>query len=175
MLKIHISNLAEGEHDYQFKFNKKEFKDLEIDDLEIEDDLLLNVKLLKYGNQFDLKCQLKGNLRLLCDRCLEDYIYDFENSFEVIYKFDFTIKKEESVTDSDDIKLIPPKTGFIDIKEDVRDFILLSVPMKRVPEENNDICTYCNKSISGILNISSAEEINPVWEKLVKTTKQKNK
>ena len=171
MLKIHISSLQEGEHFYEFKFSQDEFKFFEIEDLEIVNDLIIETRLNKYGNQFDLKTILKGSFKLNCDRCLDDYIFDFDNSFEVIYKFDFSNEKDSFENDIDEIKLINPKTSRIDLKEDVRDFLLLSVPMKKVPEEENDICSYCKKNIPEILNISRSEEINPVWEKLIKTKK----
>jgi len=163
-LKININILQDGEHNFDFILTPKK---LDIDAVEIITDVSVEVNLYKAGNQFDLNIKLKGKFKLLCDRCIEDYIHDFANSFEVIYKYDFN--KDEIANEDDDIKFISPKTNFIDLIKDVRDYIMLSIPMKHVPGEKDGICTYCNKDTSGILNIERQKEISPVWEKLIQT------
>jgi len=163
-LKTNISNLPDGEHNFDFIATPKE---LDIDAVEIVSDIAVEVNLYRAGNQFDLNVKLKGIYKLLCDRCMEDYMQDFDNSFEVIYKYEFS--KDEIDNEYDDIKFISPKTNFIDLIEDVRDFILLSIPMKHVHGEKDGICTYCNKDISKIINIDRQKEISPVWEKLIQT------
>lgn len=169
MLKIHISNLQDGEYDYEFKVNSGDI-DLEDEDTALADDVLVKVKMYKAGNQFDFKTELSGSFDLTCDRCTEKYKHDFKNSFEIIYKFDFS-DSDKTEEYQDEIKYILPKTGFIDLKDEIRDYILLSVPMKKAPNEENGICKYCFKSIDDLLNIKRKEEINPVWEKLIKIKK----
>ncbi|MEO6696192.1 MAG: DUF177 domain-containing protein [Ignavibacteria bacterium] len=161
-LKINISNLQDGEHIYSFTATSKE---LEIETVDIASDVLIEANLYKTGNQFDLNVKISGKFKLLCDRCIEDYVQGFDNSFEVIYKFDFV--QDDIENDDDDIKFIPPKTNYINLVEDVRDYIVLSVPMKQVPEEKDDHCTYCNKNITDLINIVRQPEVSPVWEKLI--------
>lgn len=163
-MKIKISNLQDGEHTYDFVVNGKE---MELDDVETSGDIFVNVNLYKSGNQFDLKFKVAGKLKFECDRCLDEYAHDFINSFEMVYKFDFTHDFEKEENQSDDIRFLNPNTSFIDIKDDVRDFILLSVPLKHAPEEKDGVCTLCKRKISDVLKIERQEEINPVWEKLL--------
>ena len=163
-LKINISILQDGEHNFDFIVSPYKF---DVDAVEIVTDTTVKVNLYKAGNQFDLNINLKGKFKLLCDRCMEDYIQEFNNSFEVIYKYEFG--KDEIDNEEDDIKFISPKTNFIDLIDDVRDYILLSIPMKHVHGERDGVCTYCNKDISFVLNIERQGEINPVWEKLIQT------
>lgn len=167
MLKIHISNIKEGEHEYEFVLNKDNFDFSDFEDAEIIGDVTVNTKLYKSGNQFDLKSRIKGCFRLKCDRCLDDYAHNFENNFEIIYKFDFLNERDSFKNEEDEIKLIPPRTGFIDITDDVRDYLLLSVPMKKAPEEINGRCVYCNRNITEIYKLPETQEINPVWSKLL--------
>lgn len=169
MLKIHISNLQDGEYEYEFKINSADIE-FDAEDAELAEDVAVNVKMYKAGNQFDLKTELSGSFILTCDRCTDKYRHQFKNSFEIIYKFNFS-DPDDSDDDQDEIKFIPPKTGFIDIKDDIRDYLLLSIPMKKAPEEEDGICRYCKRSIDDLLSIRKKEEISPVWEKLIKIKK----
>ena len=66
----------------------------------------------------------------------------------------------------DNIKYIDPHTHKIDILSDVRDYLILNVPMKRTHDEDDENCRQVEKS-----GQDENKEINPVWEKL---TKNKN-
>ncbi len=164
MTKINISNLDEGIHNFEFVVSPD---DIELGSLEAGDNISVNVDLYKVGNQLSLKINTKVRLIFQCDRCIDKFDYDLNNSFDVIYKFDFSGANQDN--DDDDIKFITPNTKFIDIKDDLRDYILLSVPMKKAPAETDGVCTYCGKDISSILKVNRKSEINPVWEKLIKT------
>lgn len=167
-LKINISNLNDGEHIFEFKASPEEF-DFHKDDLELVDEVITIASLYKTGNEISVNINLQGKFRLICDRCLEDYEFNFNNKFEIIYKFDFTGIKIKDNDENDDIKFISPNTKFIDLKNDIRDYILLSIPMKKAPAEKDGICLYCNNDTYEMLNIKREEAVNPVWEKLLKT------
>jgi uncharacterized metal-binding protein YceD (DUF177 family) len=62
---------------------------------------------------------------------------------------------------------IGPETNKIDLKEVVREYIVLSVPMRKVPEEKDGVCCFCKKNIEEILRKNKEQEINPVWNKLL--------
>jgi len=165
MLKIKISNLHDGEHDYEFIVKGK---DLELDEIETVEDIHIKVKLYKSVNQFDLRVNLNGKIKFECDRCLDDYNHDFTNSFEIIYKFDFSHELESSDSGNDEIRYINPNSAYIDLKNDIRDFIMLSVPLKHAPEEKDGVCTLCRRNISELYKTEKREEMNPVWEQLLK-------
>lgn len=163
MLKINIANLKDGEHEFDFDAPPEE---LDIDSIEIIKNIYAAVRVYKSRNQISINVNIRGKFNLQCDRCLENYISDFSNTFDIIYKFTFA----DIVTENgdDDIKFIAPNTKYIDLKDEIRDYILLSIPMRKVPEEKDDVCSYCNKDVSLILSVDRQEEINPIWEKLIK-------
>jgi len=161
MEKINIANLTDGQHSFEFSPTTEE---LDIVDPKCKC-LKLNVVISKSGTQLVLDAEVSGLFCLSCDRCIEPYDQPFEQDFEIVYKYDFTGEKENT---DDNIKFISPKTIFIDITKEVRDYILLSVPMKAVPPESNGICSFCGKEIEKLLNPQRDELINPVWEKLIK-------
>jgi len=167
MFKININNLKEGAHKYDLSASSDDF-DFKNDEIELVGDIDVDVDLYKVEHQFSIKADLKGKFKFVCDRCLEDYIYDFTNNFDIIYKYDFKEKDDRDIED-DNIKFIPPNTKHIDLKEDIRDYILLSIPMKKAPEETEGVCSFCHKDIKEMLQITRQEEMNPVWEKLIKS------
>ncbi|MEO8447858.1 MAG: DUF177 domain-containing protein [bacterium] len=172
-LKINISNLKDGKHNFDFNVKSEE---LSIDEVVIHSDIIVSAELYKSGNQISAMVDLNGTFKLQCDRCLDDYDSVFNNRFKIIYKTDFKkdVKTVEDEPD-DDIKFISQSTKFIDLKNEVRDYILLSIPMKKAPEEIDGNCAYCKKNTADMLSIKSKEEVNPVWEKLLQTkTKQEN-
>lgn len=163
MLKIYINNLNEGEHNLEFVISPEE---LEIDTVDIVSDVNVLARLYKSGNQIDFKITISGKFKFECDRCVEEFISDFKNEFEIIFKYDFS--EIDDQTENDDIKFIPPSTRYVELKNDVRDYILLSIPMRKVPEEKDGKCSYCSKEIQDLIIQEAKQDINPVWEKLIK-------
>lgn len=163
MLKINISNLDEGVHNFDFLISPEE---IEIDSVDVGDGIKINVDLYKAGNQISVKVDINCRLILPCDRCLENYIDNISTSFRLIYKLDYSGQSKDS--DDDDIKFISANTRFIDLKDDVKDYFILAIPLRKVPTETDGICSYCNKDISKIFELNRKEDINPVWEKLIK-------
>jgi uncharacterized protein len=163
---INISNLNEGEHSFIFSLKGEE---LELSELNFKNDIKVSIKLYKTHNQVDLKINIDSVVKLPCDRCLEDFDFIINYDFELIYKYSYNkdeIDKNEDLLN--DFKIISPDVHNIDIIKEIRDYILLSFPLKRVPEVKDDICIYCKKNINDILKSSEKDEINPVWDKLLK-------
>jgi uncharacterized metal-binding protein YceD (DUF177 family) len=137
-MEIKISNLGEGEHIYNFETDAEE---LEVSDLNFEGKIKIKVVLDKVGTLLNLDVNCKGY----------DYSGELIDSDEI---------------NEDNIKYIDPHTHKIDITNDVRDYLILNVPMKRTHDENDENCKQIRKSDS-----DESKGINPVWEKL---TKNKN-
>jgi uncharacterized metal-binding protein YceD (DUF177 family) len=165
-MNINISNLKEGEHSFVFTVTGEE---LDLKEYKFLNDVKVDLKLFKAHNQVDLRINIDSIVKLPCDRCLEDFEFKLNNDFELIYKF--TYDKEEIDTNEDmldDFKVISADVHNIDLKKEIRDYVLLSFPMKRAPDIKDDICLFCNKNINDLLKTQEKEEINPVWEKLLK-------
>jgi uncharacterized metal-binding protein YceD (DUF177 family) len=182
-MKINISNLSEGEHHFNFTEEPSAF---EIDTVGFASDVNVNLNLFKTVNQIELKVNFKVTLVLVCDRCLDEYRYKVDNDFIMIFKYRFwetlpesynrkagdAFEEEEPVFDDkssdDNLIFISPRTKLINITKDVRDYILLSVPLRKVPEEKDGVCLYCNRRIEDLLKVYEQDSENPVWGKLNK-------
>jgi uncharacterized metal-binding protein YceD (DUF177 family) len=164
MEKINISNLHEGHHEFEFEPAADELNLGEIECKEVK----VRVAIEKTGSQLVLDGVIEGKFALACDICTEKYDHEFSKGFEIAYKYDYTGVLANEAEQDDNIKFISPRTVYIDISDEVRDYVLLSVPMKAVPEVQNGICTFCGRDIEKFLHPKRKKEVNPVWEKLIK-------
>lgn len=166
---INISNLKEGEHTFIFTVTGKE---LELTEFEFLNDIKVNAELYKTHNQVDIKIHIDSVVKIPCDRCLEDFEFKIDNDFELIYKSSYDKNEiDEEDDELNDFKVIPADVHNINLDKEIRDYVLLSFPLKRAPEVKDDICLFCKKNINEILIQKESEEINPVWEKLLKNKK----
>ena len=163
MMKIIVSNLAEGEHKYEFKESEVY---LELVDLRTKDGFNVNVTLNKSDMQIHAIVEVSSVLIFPCDRCTDDFEFNLNTEFDVVFKYSKN-DVELNSTDNDNIFFISPETNNIDLKNVVRENILVSIPMRHVPEENDGVCSYCKKEINEILKIEIKQELNPVWNKLL--------
>jgi uncharacterized protein len=161
-MKIIISNLSDGKHNYDF-CEMPDFFDLH--DYKTEGGITVNVELLKYGGQMQAKIFFRGDFFFDCDRCTKNIKLEISNTFEVIYKY--SKRPEEVDLKDENLFFITPETNHINLKDIVREYILLSIPMRKVPPEQNGICLECKLNIDEILESEKKNEINPVWEKLL--------
>lgn len=162
-MKIIVSNLADGKHDYEFHENVDY---LELNDLKPKDGINVDVTLDKSDMQIHAIIKVHADLIFPCDRCTDDFDYVLETVFDVVFKYSKNDLEIQS-SDDDNMFFISPETNSIDLKNVVRENILISLPMRHVPEDNNGICSFCKKDINDILRIDIKQEVNPVWNKLL--------
>jgi uncharacterized protein len=77
--------------------------------------------------------------------------------------------------DNDDINLtyLPPEADKIKLDDDVRDFALLSIPMKKLCKEDcKGLCVKCGKDLNEGPCGCKTEDVDPRWQPL---TELKNK
>ncbi len=167
-MKINIANLKEGE--YLFDFDVKP-EELGFAEPILKKNVAVQIKLFKTNNQINADVSLQGTFDLECDRCLDNFNLDFSSEFLIIFKSYFKKEElEEADADDDTLVFIPANTAFIDLKQDIKDYILLAIPMRRVPvsveTENKEICSVCSRNVLEFLKPQIDETANPVWEKL---------
>lgn len=164
-MKIDISGLSDGVHCLSWT---EKMPDDFIVPYEFQDEIKIDVKINKNSHSVLLNISASGIIKLECDRCLEIFPFVFETVFDLLFQYNYTgeelrdIQKVEEFNSFD----IKPDTKYLDISEPLRDYILISIPMKKVPEEKNDVCTYCKKNIRELMSLDIDESINPVWDKL---------
>lgn len=157
---IKITNIPVGIHALSFE---KTVKELQLGEPFV-DKLILDCTLDKSSNQIVVNCNLTISVELNCDRCLADYIKTLNSKFTLIY----LTKKDEINEGDENVKYLSPTADKIDLTQDVIDYAYLSIPMKRICNDDcKGLCSKCGANLNQT-ECNCKEEINnPVWDKLL--------
>ena len=155
-MNIKISNLSDGIHNYVF--------DEDVNELGLEEpfvkNLLVNVELNKSHNQIILDAKLSINTKFNCDRCNKNYFSELTSSYRMVY----LLGTEPVDSGSINITYLSLDTDKINIDDDVRDYALLSIPMKKLCKENcKGLCSKCGKDLNEGSCECRNDEIDDRW------------
>ena len=89
-------------------------------------DIQVSAKVSYHGVIADVECEIRGNVTVACDRCLEDLEIPVEASFEESYA---------------------PEGAELDLGQDVYDYVCTALPLKRVHPDGD-----CNQVTVGYLS-----------------------
>ncbi len=166
-MKIKISNLSDGVH--TFNFNEP------VTEINLDKPFLGNikvtVKLAKMNNQIILDTEILLNADFECDRCTSQFSSIVKNSYRTVYLFGQEMQPDEI----SDITYLPVDADKIDITDDIRDYAVLAVPMKKLCKEDcKGLCARCGKDLNeGECNCAK-EEIDPRWLPLMELKNKLN-
>lgn len=112
-----------------------------------------------------VKLNLSATLLLTCDRSLKEFDHVVNSSYEVIFNSSTEhITVDEKVT----VKPLSISSNKISLEEEVRDSILLQIPIKKLHpqyiDESGNETEF--ELIIGAVNDSDTEDIDPRWAKL---------
>ena len=167
-LKIRISQLSEGIHNYRFLSQPSQLGLAEhfLENIEI------NAVLDKTQRQFYLTTTVSTKAAFSCDRCADEFVKDIQTSYGIAYAFG---ELTDDVPPDDELRLIHEGTPFLDITEDVRQVLLLSVPMKVLcTEDCKGLCPKCGINLNKQSCDCREEIADSRWEDLRKLIIENN-
>jgi uncharacterized protein len=136
--RINISNLSEGIHEYLFE--AEPFK-IGLDE-QFSDKVKIKVKLDKSARQILIHTNIWSEGVFVCDRCLANFKKPVNGMYSMVY-----IQSDRSTIDlkkEDEVQVLSADTNYIDLDEDVRQYIFLAIPQKLLcQEECKGICPEC--------------------------------
>ncbi len=166
-MKIKISNLSEGTHKFRFS------EPVNTIGLEapFEGNVEVEVEIKKTHNQLILDSSVSVNAVFECDRCTVPVNKLLHANYEMVY-----LSRIEPVeTESDNITYISSEADVIDISNDVRDFSILAVPMKKLCSEDcKGLCTRCGKNLNEGDCQCSKDETDIRWLPLIELKNKLN-
>lgn len=83
----------------------------------------------KAGDYFSIHFAAKGEVSVLCDRCLDRVIYDVEVEDEALVYYG------EGEPANEEVRVLPPRINVYDLAWDVYEAIELSLPLQRIHPE----------------------------------------
>jgi uncharacterized protein len=148
---IKIAGLGDGIHHFEF--------DESVSQLGLEKPFYGNVKLdaelNKIRSQVILKAGLTLNADFECDRCGSQYQSVLKTDFQLVYIFGRVPEENEELN----IVYLPHEADKINLKNEVKDYAILAIPMKKLCDINcKGLCPVCGKDLNkGNCNCSEKE------------------
>lgn len=172
-MKIQLAALKEGMNDIFFEHTAESLnlhENEEVSSIFINP-IHIHISVNRIGTQLFLKIEINTIGNFLCDRCLENYTRELNDKFRLVYSLesDVNIVKDDEAADEGGLRFLTKDKTTIDIAEDIRESLLLMVPMKKLCSEDcRGICPQCgiNRNIEECNH--SEERIDPRWEALKK-------
>ncbi len=159
--RISFRGLSIGSHTYNWEIQKKFFEALENADIE-DCNLKVDLVLEKQERMMIFDFNISGNVKVLCDRCLDELILPVGIREKYYVKLGAE-KKEES----ENVIVIPDTEYQIDVSLLINEYVTLSLPIKKVHPEDIEGGTGCNKEIIRKLEeLSKYRQMDPRWEQL---------
>jgi uncharacterized metal-binding protein YceD (DUF177 family) len=143
-IRINLGTLKEGSQVIELDTDAHE---LGLDKSLLKDRLHVVLDISKTSNQIDIKLNLTGILMPECDRCLEIFEMPLNLDHELVF-IQKSAREEKIDIDSQDdyLKFYSPFMKSVDITNDIREFVLLAIPMRKVPEWKDGKCTWCGRN-----------------------------
>lgn len=169
-MKIDVSKLAIGLHELDFSESALE---LGIDDVvRFPNPIMSHVTIDKSESHIFVKVRVESLAHFSCDRCLKEFDQklsgDVQLYYEVVHQGGHShLVDEGTERQQDEVRIYRPGQKEIVLTRDVRDTLLLSIPMKVLCSSDcKGICPYCGKDLNEGPCSCSPREMDPRWEAL---------
>ncbi len=135
----------------------------------------VDVRLVKERKKVLLSGRVEAELELACSRCLEPCRHSLSPQLELIYcPLPYRVEGERELKE-EDLSVSYYREGIIDIKEEVREAIILALPLKPLCHlQCQGLCPYCGHNLNKEECECGEEQINPCLAKLRELLKLKN-
>ncbi|MBN1768502.1 MAG: DUF177 domain-containing protein [Prolixibacteraceae bacterium] len=145
--EIPFKGLKEGKHEFEFQLDNKFFEQFENSEVTVGQ-LDAMVTLTRQSTMLILDMTVRGEVELMCDRCLGNYSQELENTSRLIVKFG--VEAEEL---SDEIVVIEQDDHQFNVAYYLYELVILGLPAKHVhPLDENGEST-CDPEMIKKLNM----------------------
>jgi len=124
--RIPIMSLENKVYEYQMEGKSDFFEAFEQDWIE-KGAFQVKVKLDKSPTMIQVYLHIDAVLQLICDRSMEEFDYPIEVNEKLIFKF-----ADHSEDMGDNLYLLDRKEPYLNLSQDIYDFIAVQVPMKKL-------------------------------------------
>ena len=165
---IPFSGLNDGKHLFDFTADHRFFTGFEESEIE-QGNVSISVELEKRATYLRLMFKLKGEVELICDRCLEAYFQQVHGKYPMLVKF-----SETETDDGDEVIYIHPGASQVEVAKLIYEFIILSIPIRHIHPDDQNGNSLCDQEMLKKLDEYKAADlpendpIDPRWNDLKK-------
>ena len=159
-MKIQIAGLSEGVHEFSFREPVAEVNLGKDFSGEVEVDVMLE----KSGKQLYVKATVRAGGMFSCDRCTNPFSLAVRSTFQMLYVWGTA---DGELLDPSEVQVIPAGLPVVDLADDVRQTVLLAVPLKLLcKEECKGLCPRCGADLNKESCTCPSEALDARWETL---------
>lgn len=164
LMELAISGLGDGEHSFQFDVPAQK---IGLDET-FHGDVRVEGVLRKVAHQFFLNGTAQASFQKECDRCLAEIRRDVSIPLEYFYREVMPGERSKAIEEGEsDIRLIDPDQETIVLDDEVRQTILLAIPLKMLCQDAcQGLCPRCGVDLNNEQCQCAEPDIDPRWEKL---------
>jgi uncharacterized protein len=157
---IKVNNLKEGTHLYNL--------DEPIENIGLEEPFIdkvnIDLNLQKLHNQIILETKILAKANFECDRCNSEFISRLRTAYKMVYLFG---SSADDGNEALDVAYLPADASEIVLDDDIRDYALLSIPMKKLCKEDcRGLCPKCGKNLNEGKCDCDSQTVDPRWLQL---------
>ncbi|MCS6989559.1 MAG: DUF177 domain-containing protein [Chloroherpetonaceae bacterium] len=157
--QINVSNLKSGVHRYAFECETRQFGDESLDETRFSAPIHVAVTLTKTVGEIVAELSVRTVVSLECDRCLAPIRKTIQGDYRIVFLRSATTLPDD---DGDDVRLLAKNETRIDLTEDVRETLLLAVPMKNVC---GSACAENDAPIASEFRQASSSPVASEWQR----------
>ncbi|KAA3660522.1 MAG: DUF177 domain-containing protein [Calditrichaeota bacterium] len=161
-MKIQVSHLTDGLHSDHLLDSASAFGFENPDDFAGK--IKVDITIDKRRSDFYLKFAVMAKVFLVCDRCLERFESLFEDEARALY----TTNEKLVTDDSGSTYLIQEGQRELEVGTEVREIVVLALPIKTVCSENCKGLCKCGRNLNKEACTCEEPDIDPRWETLKK-------
>ena len=161
---ILVRGLDEGIHNMHFQVEKSFFEAFE-NTLFESGKFSVEVEFDKRSNMFVLNFDIKGFVETSCDRCTANIQLPVTGDFYTIFKL-----TEDEGNNEAEVVFLEPSIDTLNIAKYIYEFILLSIPLVRTYNCEDEKVKPCDEkaleALESMENTKEKKTTNPVWDNL---------
>lgn len=161
-MKINLVKIHEGLNQLKFQIKPEDlgFDEQEGTQLLFPNDTYADVEVQKFSDKYFIKADVRTVAHYTCDRCLDEFDQNLGAAFRLVYS-----KQTGDQSDDDEYRSLAEKETEIDLSADIRENMLLFLPMKHLCNETcKGLCPHCGTNLNYETCDCHQETLDPRWE-----------
>ncbi len=168
-MKLKIAHLSFGLHEFDFE---EKIESFEVEGPErFPNTIFVHIHVDKESSNMVITLTVRTKARFVCDRCLDEFDQEIQETSQLLYSREQpAVEYSEYFREYDDeVRPYSPEMDILDLTKDVRDTLLLAVPMKLLCKEDcKGLCPVCGANLNHETCSCKVETVDPRWEGLKK-------
>ncbi|MCR5454915.1 MAG: DUF177 domain-containing protein [Bacteroidales bacterium] len=137
---IDYKTLESGTYEFDYHIDSKFFSMFD-DPMVQEGNANVHAAMRVSSAGLDIQLTISGTLRVECDRCLEEFDMPIDASYDLVVKYG---DKTTPLDEADDVITIGADDDFLDLRQHIYEYVILSLPARHVHPDAPDGTPGCD-------------------------------